>query len=657
MATNLKNEYMPAIDGLRAVAVLGVVLFHFFPKYVPGGFVGVDVFFVISGYLVTRIILNSLDENVYSVTNFYMKRVARLFPALLLVLFTVVLCSVFSLLGSELEIFGRHLFSGVFFFSNVQYFLEAGYFDKSSESKVLLHLWSLSLEEQFYFIWPFLLSLAIRFKDRLKGHFIFIFIFTLCLISFTLNIYASFTHQSLAFFMLPFRLWELGCGGGLAVLQRSIFIDEKKYLHIYTPISWAGFLLILYSFFSFSKLTVFPGFAALVPVVGTLCLLASRTDEVGIKEKLRIPFIVYIGKVSYPFYLWHWPIFSLSYIIYGGYLSSFYRILLMILSFVLAVLTYELVEKKVKAKSTKRMAALVSMSLLLGVSGYFLSSVRGWRPLEYQKYDAIAESKASFVESNKEHRKSIFCNDKFHDLELCLLQDETRPPTIVLIGDSHANHWYPGISEIIGRRENLLLLAKSGTLPFLDIKSKRNPDTDLDKELEFVLASKTIHTVILSAFWSNYFEEKGTYVSGYYYKNSIYSRSVASDNQGSVFIHNFERTLVSLTKKNKKVIFFYDTPALDFELDACGIRPFRNYGRACSYSSLTENEKQDGYRKAVRPYLAEYRVITFDPLAVLCDSNSCRIVEKDRFLFSDSHHLSIWGSKNVIEALKTHGQL
>lgn len=646
------RQYIPSIDGLRAIAVLGVVLFHFFPEQWPGGFVGVDVFFAISGYLVTKIIQQSIDEKRFSFIEFYRRRIRRLLPALLTVLISSFIVAFFTLLNSEIQAFGRHLFAGTFFFSNIQFFSEAGYFDKASEAKPLLHLWSLSLEEQFYFFWPVILMALYklrRFSPR--DRFIETALCVLCVVSLALSIYYTAHYQKLAFFNLPFRLWELGAGGLLAIIEaRSGFVRLLS-----SPLGrWLppiGLLTILVTYFTYTKDTAFPGIAALLPILGTLGVLVNSRRSDGLARLLESRVLIYIGKVSYPFYLWHWPIFSFNYVICGGQSSVLHLVLLILVSFGLACLTYELIEKRPSTSRVKSIPILLTANFVIGLIGLSAgsSTFKEIRPSYLSKVDPVLESKVAFLGAHQNLRKSGFCTSNgFANLELCAIHDENKAPTIALIGDSHAHHWFPGISKHLPKEENLVLLAKSGTPPLIGLKSRRSPDADMESELSFVLKSPTIKTVILAGFWSNYFEERGTLVSGYQYKNTVYSAKAPNASQAELLTTHLIRTLGALSRAGKKIIFLYDTPALSFDLENCLPRPFRpSKNPKCTYKMAEELGKQKSYREAFAPILHKREIQTGDPLKLMCPKEFCPLRVGDFFLYSDSHHFSVWGSEYI----------
>lgn len=650
------RHYVPAIDGLRAVAVLGVVLFHFFPKEIPGGFVGVDVFFAISGYLVTRIIQTSIEAGQFSFKEFYERRIRRLLPALLTVLLVTTLAAFFTLLEPEIATYGRHLFSGTFFFSNLQFFSEAGYFDKASESKALLHLWSLSLEEQFYFVWPMILLLIFRFRTRMSGRFTLWSLIGLCLISLALSIHYTANFQKLAFFNLPFRLWELAAGGLLSFTESQIR-SSKIYQHPSSRlIAPFGLITILVTYFAFSKDTLFPGLAALAPIIGTLCILLESRRTDGVSRWLGHHWLTYVGKVSYPFYLWHWPIFSISYVAYDSHPPAVYSVALMLLSFVLAVLTYEFIEKKPSSSVLKSTRWLLVANFSLGLFGltFGTSTFQNVRPDYLRKVDLTLASKSAFLDAHQGKRPTGFCTSgEFASLELCRLAKESAPPTIALIGDSHAHHWFPGIANNVPTSENLLLLAKSGTPPLFGLKSRRSPDSDLDQELEFIANSKSIKLVILAGFWSNYFEPNGTLVSGYQYKNVVYSATEPNISESELLTRHLAESIDMLRKADKTVVFLYDSPALSFDLETCLPRPFREPSITCSYKKSDEIEKQKNYRERFAQVLANRSVRIGDPLPTLCPNDQCPIQVGDDFLYSDSHHFSVWGSDYVASRMKS----
>ncbi|MFO0456883.1 MAG: acyltransferase family protein, partial [Alphaproteobacteria bacterium] len=297
--------YRADIDGLRALAVIAVMIFHAFPSSLKGGFVGVDIFFVISGYLISSIILRDLHAGEFSFAGFYARRIRRIFPALALVMFAVLAFGYFALLADEYMQLGKHVGAGAAFLSNVVLWREAGYFDNASETKPLLHLWSLAVEEQFYILWPALLYLCWRWRCSTLA-----VLLTVTALSFAANLASLRYDLSLAFYSPFTRFWELSAGAVLAYLNVTRPLMLRPNLQ--NAMSWLGLALILAACFGLRKSLSFPGFWALLPVVGACLMIAAGAAAPVNRWLLARPWMVGIGLISYPLYLWHWPLLSLA---------------------------------------------------------------------------------------------------------------------------------------------------------------------------------------------------------------------------------------------------------------------------------------------------------------------------------------------------------
>jgi len=307
---NLK--YRPEIDGLRAIAVVSVVFFHAGFKFFSGGFIGVDVFFVISGFLITQIILSDLSNNKFSILTFYERRIRRIIPMIFLIMFISFIFSWFILMPSDMVQFTDSIFSVSFFSSNFLFYKEAGYWDISSELKPLLHTWTLAVEEQFYFIFPILLILGNHINKKLR----LIFLLALIIISFFFAEWASKASENsatFAFYLLPARAWELGFGAliALCVVNFPDFYNKLNGNRVTNEfLSIIGFGLILFPVFYYDQNTPFPGVFTIAPIFGTGILLVFCMKSTISYSILSNKFIVQIGLMSYSIYLWHQPIFS-----------------------------------------------------------------------------------------------------------------------------------------------------------------------------------------------------------------------------------------------------------------------------------------------------------------------------------------------------------
>src|SRR3954468_8850530 len=339
------HAYRPDVDGLRAVAVLAVLAYHAFQGAMPGGFAGVDVFFVISGFLITGIILEDLKAGRFTVAGFYWRRIRRIFPALILVLAACLLLGWQVLLPDEFRALGKHVAAGAGFVSNIALWREAGYFDAAAELKPLLHLWSLGIEEQYYLLWP--LALLLFFRRSLLW-----LILGVACVSFALNVAIVGGHPRAAFFLPVTRFWELLAGALLAYLPMA----KPSHLR-----SFLGAALVIAGFALLNGERAFPGWWALLPVGGTALLISAGPSAWVNRAILSRRAVVYVGLISYPLYLWHWPLLSYARIVHDGEAPWELRCALLGLSIVLAALTFELVEKPIRRGRLGAMARRVAV--------------------------------------------------------------------------------------------------------------------------------------------------------------------------------------------------------------------------------------------------------------------------------------------------------
>ena len=345
---------------MRAVAVLSVVLYHGWPNWFVGGFIGVDVFFVISGYLITSIILTQLEKNAFSIADFYSRRVRRIFPALLLVLLATLGFGWLTLLSGEFQQVGKHTAAGGSFISNLLLWHESGYFDNSATTKPLLHLWSLGVEEQFYFLWPLILWLV--FKKRMNFLLVTAVIFG---ISMACNILTVGTDPSAAFFSPLTRFWELMAGGIAAYwhLYRPTWSERQKNLA-----SLSGAALLIAGFSLIKPQDLFPGWWAMLPVAGIFLLIMAGPSSIINRAILSRKIFVSIGLISYPLYLWHWPLLSFGFIIHGEKPTYQIKIALILMAFALAYLTYRYLEVPLRSRGKKTVVASLSGAMVATIA-------------------------------------------------------------------------------------------------------------------------------------------------------------------------------------------------------------------------------------------------------------------------------------------------
>jgi peptidoglycan/LPS O-acetylase OafA/YrhL len=439
-------KYRRDIDGLRAVAVLLVIIFHGFPGAIPGGFIGVDIFFVISGYLITGIILRELELGTFSIANFYVRRVRRIFPALLTILLFTVTLGWFFFLPNELISLGKNVYAGALFGPNLMLLSEVGYFDTAAQLKPLLHLWSLGIEEQFYAAFPlFLIFLSSRKYNLLGG------IAGLAIISFLLNVMFVKTNSAATFY-LPFtRAWELMIGAILA-LPKLRWALRDRYAFDADIRAAVGAILIGIGAVALDSKMSYPGWAALLPVLGTALLIAAQAAFLN-SVVLSTQVLVFVGLISYPLYLWHWPLLSFFEVLSDEPATPIFRVAVLIVSVVLAYLTYRFIELPLRTDGSRLLKA-ASLSAAMGLVCMFGAIVVNGAGFPSRLTAAIGNAgilKPTFGGLQKSscmldsNTQTMFPDD-------CL--EAGTAPLLLLWGDSTAGALAPGFRQLPERTKS-----------------------------------------------------------------------------------------------------------------------------------------------------------------------------------------------------------
>jgi peptidoglycan/LPS O-acetylase OafA/YrhL len=475
--------YRADIDGLRAVAVMAVIIFHTFPQILPGGFVGVDIFFVISGYLITQIILSDLVHGKFSIASFYARRIRRIFPALIVVLSAAFALGWHSLLPAELASFEKNLIASVLFSANLMLLSEVGYFDLAAHLKPLLHLWSLGIEEQFYLVWPWLLR-------AVPGKWLTPAIVGAMAASFALNVSMVEGHPSEAFY-LPFtRAWELLAGAALVQLPRSKGENNEI-------LGFAGIVAIAGSFFLIDAHTGFPGWAAALPVAGTALLLRSEGSFVD-RFVLSNRTAVGVGLISYPLYLWHWPLLVFAEMLKFKLLTDIERGLIIGLTFLLAWLTYKLIERPIRFGRMPMIKPLVAC--MAALAGAAMVPAAGYGP-------SLPEPIARLLtlpdpqEGLRVHACMLLDGDANGFSADCTDQ---KHPLIAIWGDSTASALIPGFRKLQQTRDFGIAQFTVSSCPPLLVRESSLTDLCIERNHEIVrlIAAGSPDVVILHALWS-----------------------------------------------------------------------------------------------------------------------------------------------------------
>lgn len=685
--TKLNNlshpKYRPDIDGLRAVAVLAVVAFHAFPSWMRGGFIGVDIFFVISGYLISTIIFDNLDKGTFSFSEFYFRRIRRIFPALTLVLVACFSLGWFALLADEYKQLGKHIAAGAGFISNFVLWNETGYFDNSAETKPLLHLWSLGIEEQFYLVWPLLLYFSWQRKFNLLTMTILV-----ATASFVLNI-KGIKQDSVATFYSPqTRFWELLCGTLLAwftlykkdaFMGTKIKIDgwlsfiiyrEKKVLDgktLSNVLSFIGLFLLTYGFWRINKELRFPGKWALVPVVGAVLIIAAGSKAWFNRTILSNKLAVWFGLISFPLYLWHWPLLSFARIVEGGVPARNIRIAVVLLSIVLAWITYKFLERPMRFGKRGKLNVIILFVLTsaVGYVGYNAYSRDG---LPFRKADAPTKL---FVDVNDPYHKVIFnsgaseqCKNFIGQADKIFCRINSALPSTLIIGDSHAMSFT--YDSLLNGKGDFAVIAAHGCLPFNHLIAFYHTEKFHEKSITCPLLVSSSFKLLdkFDSIKNVIFITRGpVYVNGTGFgeaEKGLSARIMANDldknpDNFKNFVNGYVAVAKEFIKLNKKVTFVIDNPELGIQPSTCiDTRPLRLTKKpfaSCILSKEVVLDRQKNYRRALDEVSVQLNneVHFFDSLDYFCDKESCYGMKNNVMFYIDDDHLSKSGSKFIFE--------
>jgi len=489
--------YRADIDGLRAVAVLAVVAYHADARLAPGGFAGVDLFFVISGFLITSLLLQSLRTGSFRARDFYARRIRRLAPSLVVVLAAAAVAGWLWLLADELAQLATHIASSAAFVTNFVLWNESGYFDRAAETKPLLHLWSLGVEEQFYLAWPWLLWITwgrLRPLTTIAG---------VVVLSFAANVVMMQWSPTAAFYWPISRFWELGLGGMLACVSLEGHRPQRNVLSV------AGLAALVAAFALLRGDVAFPGWWATLPTLGAAFLIAAGPDAWINRIVLTRRALVFVGLISYPLYLWHWPVLTFARILAGGPLPVWLTGGLVALTFALSWLSYRLLERPLRhAPSRWVVPGLVVATAAIGALALGVS-LRG--ELLPRRFPAEVQAVVDFSYRYEPVYRERVCYLMPDQPPSALSPEcvETSPagqPLVVLWGDSHAAHLYPGLQSL-QRRTPFRLAEFTGSRcpPLLDLETPTQPYCqDVNRHVLDELPKLKPQTVVMAARWRLY---------------------------------------------------------------------------------------------------------------------------------------------------------
>lgn len=656
-------KYRAEIDGLRAVAVLPVVFYHAGYNAFAGGFVGVDVFFVISGYLITTIISKEIVEEGFSIIGFYERRARRILPALVVMIVLCVPFAVAWMLPVELKDFSQSVAAASGFASNFLFWKEAGYFTEASELKPLIHTWSLAIEEQYYILIPLVLAgLYYLSASRLV---LFLVILSLTFISLILSVWYTPIDANSSFYLLPFRFWELGIGSLLALVPNALSKWEVRFCHLFSVI---GLAMIVGAIALFDDLTPFPSFTALLPCLGTALVIRYAIPKTGVNFLLSIKPMVGIGLVSYSFYLFHQPAFAFARLRDFSGVSGFEYAGLIAFSGILAFLSWKYVEvpfrnrNRISARLVFGWAASSLIILLsIGVGGAFLNGLPNRLPVEASTY--ISEAR----DLNPTGRNCMSRPGNVIDHYDSCVHGDQENAVVALWGDSHAM----AISTALGQQ---LQSQGAGVRDFTYVSCPPSQNLVVigfeatchrhnQEVLSSLLEDYSTQYVVLFARWSLYFEgERFSNGEGATESGppgpAIDARSHVSILSESARIraieHDITVTVQSLLAAGKTVLVVFSTPEPGWHV------PYRLaraslIGTPFSEEISTDRRlhlARDQYMRAlVEQWPPSDLLLIVDPLDVFCTELRCRHTLELAPLFADDDHLNSLGARMLAEKI------
>lgn len=644
-------QYRADIDGLRAVAVVPVVLYHANVPAFSGGFTGVDVFFVISGFLITSIIVSEIDQGRFSITTFYERRIRRIFPALFAVLIVSCVLAIWLLLPSQFEVFAQSVAATSLFASNILFWSETGYFAAPASENPLLHTWSLAVEEQFYVIFPLLLLAIHRWFSGRWAIWLALF----AIGSFILSVVGVMYKPSATFYLAPTRAWELLIGSLLAIRA----VPEIRNKFILEVLALLGIGLIAWGVFGLSSDQPFPGLNALFPCLGTaLIIYAGQSSPTMIGKLLGSTIPVFIGLISYSLYLWHWPllVFGQMWAVYE--LTAVQTALIVTLSFLAAYVSWKYIEAPFRRKDAVfgrkgLFAAAAGLTAICVAFGLYGTASQGWP----QRISAKSIAVASYTQSHNPRRLECLVFPGNPVKEPCVYGSEVEPRYAVW-GDSHADSTIHAIGKIAERnKQSVLFIGSAGCPPIVGVRVMTFDCVDENKaSLQRLAESDTIHTVILIARWAVYTEGRARALGPT--ERSDTTPVLFTELDGTVlnqaqrltaFEKGLNRTITTLKASGKSVVLVYPIPEVGYDvpttlakLEASGrsatdfVRPVDLFwGRQRSVFEVLDRAVE---KKTLVPIY---------PHKVLCKNEQCLTYRAGKPLYRDDDHLSIPGAETI----------
>lgn len=645
--------YLPFVDGLRAVAVLAVVLFHAFPSLMPGGFTGVDIFFVISGFLITRFILDDVRVGRFSLKSFYIRRARRLLPAAVVCFLSVAALSGIVLLPDAYHYFGRSLLASILMYANIFFYATGGYFSAPASEKPLLHIWSLAVEDQFYLTWPPLIILLQRFRPRMVVALVFLLAFA----SLTYAEIKIITDTEYAFFQLPTRAWELFTGSLLALIPLPTFRPAFA-----NALALTGTTAMISSFWLVSSEGHFPGFGAVPACVGTAAILASSlTQSTWISRLLSLRPTVAIGRISYSLYLWHWPLLALLHYRLERQPSQVETLLTVGLAFVLAFLSWLYVEQpfrhpiatedsRPQSNATFVWQAVGATLIVVGIA--MVLKISHGLP---QRYDAKLQPllRQMIAENPLRSTCDNYQNVMRHD-DVCgagRRKSAQESYEMALFGDSMADQWIE-LAKHYAEKHNLALrqvtnggcMLLFGTdIPARPSAKKRECVAYVHAAQDFVANNPDLKLAVISGYWEKWIGR----IENPRSRDDVPAAEQGDDQQLPIFDNVLKQTVEAFTAKGIKVVLIGQIPVYDVLPLRCIAKAIESDGdvRLCGMSSKKAERQVERSNAALLRLAGANPLVSVSlPQQAMCSEATCSPFLNGTFLYRNGSHLNSFGA-------------
>jgi len=619
-------KFRPDVEGLRAVAIIPVVAYHACGNLVPGGFIGVDVFFVISGFLISKIILDGIEDGSFSYASFYRRRIRRIFPALFFMLAFASLFAGIILSPQALIEFGKTLAATALFVSNMEFYRLSGYFGGTAEFKPLLHTWSLAVEEQFYIIFPIVLMIT---KRWFKGRFLVVFLAGAAA-SILLSAWLVTRSSTAAFYFGPARAFELLMG---AILALNVLpqLSSRVAREI---IAAAGLGMIVLCALVFDETAVFQGPSAFLPCLGAAAIIYSgQTGTSATAKVLSWPVIRFIGAISYSLYLWHWPMLSLVRNYYIGDVTPFQTACAVLVAGVMAIFSWHFVERPFRSSARRDKPIFGAAAAVMTGAGVLSAAII--LSSGFPERFPAASQRLFRYSGDFNHRREL-CNDA-HGMDVpyarsCYYGASDARAAMAVWGDSHGVELAVALGEALGPGRSVMEVTSSSCPPALDFSIPERPDCAAHNQGVFknLVRDSRVHSVILVAYYSFYLGKWPKFQRG------------------------IEKVVAGLVASGKQVIVVYPTPVFPYPApDALGLIVAHGLPAESFHISLSQ------YRKENARVIAELDAVTakfglprIATQNVFCGRQYCQAYDGRDVLFYDEHHMSISGARKLVASIK-----